>query len=255
MKLQIGEWVRVLNPNAINFGEPHWNKGDITEVVGYFEDDPNQPELRSTKSARYGRSLWIDIDELKYVKKVTPQEARAWVITQAFEFVAKHYHLGISFEYKGNTVTASLDGAVGVAKCSPDDKYNSEIGRAIAIARLLGLQVPVIFLHAPQVYVMEDLFEAVEDALTPEIEEDKTKAIAPEQPTQSHVDTTRPAHYHTGTIDVITFSEENFSREELIGFFRINVIKYVTRFDKKDQLDDLKKARFYLNKLEELYDE
>lgn len=62
----------------------------------------------------------------------------------------------------------------------------------------------------------------------------------------------KPSHYHTGNIDVIKFSEENFSNEELKGFCRINAIKYITRYDKKNGIEDLDKAIFYINKLKEL---
>ena len=47
-------------------------------------------------------------------------------------------------------------------------------------------------------------------------------------------------------------SEENFCKDELKGFHRMNVIKYVTRYDKKNGLEDLEKATFYLDKLKEL---
>lgn len=59
----------------------------------------------------------------------------------------------------------------------------------------------------------------------------------------------KPDYYHQGNIDVIKFGEENFSEEELKGFYRMNVLKYVTRFDKKNGLQDLEKAKFYLDKL------
>ena len=62
----------------------------------------------------------------------------------------------------------------------------------------------------------------------------------------------KPSHYHTGNIDVIKFSEENFSNEELKGFYRMNAIKYITRYDKKNGIEDLDKAIFYINKLKEL---
>lgn len=62
----------------------------------------------------------------------------------------------------------------------------------------------------------------------------------------------KPSYYHTGNIDVIKFAEENFIPAELKGFYRINVLKYVTRFDKKNRLEDLQKADFYLQKLIEL---
>lgn len=63
---------------------------------------------------------------------------------------------------------------------------------------------------------------------------------------------TKPAHYHTGNIDVIKFAEENFIKAELKGFYRMNILKYVTRYDKKNYVEDLQKADFYLNKLIEL---
>jgi hypothetical protein len=59
----------------------------------------------------------------------------------------------------------------------------------------------------------------------------------------------KPSHYHQNGIDVIGFAELQFSKEELKGFYRINIIKYVTRYDRKNRIEDLKKARFYLDKL------
>ena len=62
------------------------------------------------------------------------------------------------------------------------------------------------------------------------------------------------AHYHTGTIDVWAFADENFDQSELVGFHRINAIKYITRYGKKNgkNINDLKKAITSLEKLIEL---
>lgn len=38
----------------------------------------------------------------------------------------------------------------GIAKCAPDDCFNVHIGRAIALRRALGLEVPSEYLNAPQ---------------------------------------------------------------------------------------------------------
>lgn len=62
----------------------------------------------------------------------------------------------------------------------------------------------------------------------------------------------RPEHYLRNGVDVIDFAKLQFSDAELKGFYRINVLKYVTRYDRKGGLADLEKARDYLNKLEEL---
>jgi hypothetical protein len=55
------------------------------------------------------------------------------------------------------TVVALLRGvgskkvfARGIAKCHPDDCFNAHIGRAIALRRALGLEVPEAYLNAPQ---------------------------------------------------------------------------------------------------------
>jgi hypothetical protein len=62
----------------------------------------------------------------------------------------------------------------------------------------------------------------------------------------------RPNHYHRNNIDVIKFAELQFPKEELKGFFRINALKYITRFDRKNGKEDLEKGLFYLNKLLEM---
>lgn len=64
-------------------------------------------------------------------------------------------------------------------------------------------------------------------------------------------------HYHTGGVDVWRFADENFSLEEVTGFHRINILKYVTRYGKKKghNRTDLEKARVMIDKLLELHDE
>lgn len=73
-------------------------------------------------------------------------------------------------------------------------------------------------------------------------------------PKQINVDPIKPPYYHTGNIDVIKYAEENFTVEERRGFYRMNVLKYVSRFHKKNGIEDLDKATFYLGKLKELED-
>lgn len=63
---------------------------------------------------------------------------------------------------------------------------------------------------------------------------------------------TRQPHYEGG-IDPITFGQDNLKPLEMIGFYKMNVIKYVTRCDRKNGLEDLQKARDYLNLLIKAY--
>lgn len=58
----------------------------------------------------------------------------------------------------------------------------------------------------------------------------------------------RQPHYEGG-IDPITFGQDNLKPEEMNGFYKMNVIKYVARCDRKNGLEDLQKAQDYLNLL------
>jgi len=53
-----------------------------------------------------------------------------------------------------------------------------------------------------------------------------------------------PAHYNTGSIEVIAAIED-----WKLGFHAGNVVKYVVRAPHKNGLEDLKKARWYLDRL------
>lgn len=59
-----------------------------------------------------------------------------------------------------------------------------------------------------------------------------------------------PKHYTDGKIEVIDFIED-----KQVGYHLGNVIKYVSRAGKKDpkkEIEDLKKAQWYLNRYIEL---
>jgi len=59
----------------------------------------------------------------------------------------------------------------------------------------------------------------------------------------------KPNHYHKG-VQPIEVIETNFEELETNGFLKGNVIKYVCRSNKKGkELEDLKKAKWNLNRL------
>lgn len=70
---------------------------------------------------------------------------------------------------------------------------------------------------------------------------------------QDHKQLLQPDHYHKNKIDVIGYLEQHFpghpSATVSEGFMIGNVIKYVSRYKSKNGLDDLIKARNYLNML------
>src|SRR5690625_4284245 len=100
----------------------------------------------------------------------TAQEKRNRIIEQAKKDVEelkeddgmyKIYPYACTAEYIVNknkrTVVAILRGfrtgkvrARGIAKCAPNDCFNVHIGKAIALRRALGIEVPDEYLNAPQ---------------------------------------------------------------------------------------------------------
>ena len=58
-----------------------------------------------------------------------------------------------------------------------------------------------------------------------------------------------PSHYQMAglNIEVIDVIRSVLGDEKFEGYCRGNVIKYILRADKKNEIEDLKKARVYLN--------
>ena len=57
-------------------------------------------------------------------------------------------------------------------------------------------------------------------------------------------DNIKPDHYGDSEIDVISFCQAN-----KLDFMQGNVIKYITRYRKKNWLEDLRKAVEYINRI------
>ena len=60
-----------------------------------------------------------------------------------------------------------------------------------------------------------------------------------------------PTHYTSGGIEAINYIKAKLGTDGCIAYCLGNVIKYVSRAGKKDiqkELEDLKKAQWYLNK-------
>jgi len=58
-----------------------------------------------------------------------------------------------------------------------------------------------------------------------------------------------PTHYTSTKIETNEIIRDKLSAEAFEGFCIGNVLKYVTRYKLKNGLEDLKKARWYLDKI------
>ena len=61
-----------------------------------------------------------------------------------------------------------------------------------------------------------------------------------------------PIHYNAGSIECIEAIEESMSSDAFRGYLKGNCMKYLWRYSYKGKsLEDVQKAKWYLNKLEE----
>lgn len=58
-----------------------------------------------------------------------------------------------------------------------------------------------------------------------------------------------PLHYTQGSIECIDAIEASMPPAEFRGAMKANIIKYLWRYEHKNGLEDLKKARFYLERM------
>ena len=58
-----------------------------------------------------------------------------------------------------------------------------------------------------------------------------------------------PAHYNKGGVECIDAIRGSMSADAFRGFLKGNVMKYVFRYEAKNGLEDLRKARWYLERL------
>ena len=58
-----------------------------------------------------------------------------------------------------------------------------------------------------------------------------------------------PKHYTTGKIECIAYIEDKLTPEEFRGYIKGNAIKYITRERNKGGDEDLKKTKWYLDRL------
>lgn len=66
-------------------------------------------------------------------------------------------------------------------------------------------------------------------------------------------DAINPNHYKTGDVEAIEAIKASMTQEAFYGYLKGNVLKYVWRFEKKNRLEDLKKANWYLTRLTNEY--
>ena len=126
-------------------------------------------------------------------------------------FAGTHYHCG-SCEIKDKALTEQ------------DSCYAYAINHQREIAQYLG-------------------YEVIEDTPTvADTVEENSEDVKPDP-------VNRPAHYTSGGIECIDAMQAAFGAEVVKDFCLCNAFKYLWRHRNKNGVEDLKKARWYLNRL------
>lgn len=85
------------------------------------------------------------------------------------------------------------------------------------------------------------------EVIKPKKEETEPKFVSFEE-----FDAINPNHYKSGNMECIDALAETLGSEGIKAFCKGNVIKYLWRYEKKNGVEDLRKAQWYLNKLIEM---
>ena len=59
----------------------------------------------------------------------------------------------------------------------------------------------------------------------------------------------KPNHYAHGKFQLFDLMEAQFPKQWVVGFYVLNAIKYLTRYQQKNGIEDLKKAMVYIQRL------
>lgn len=108
---------------------------------------------------------------------------------------------------------------------------------------------------------LEDAYDWIQDVRTDAAEKaqrkaamDQTVAISEEINGYDIPDPIKPSHYNVGGIETIDYIRAKLGKVGYEGYCLGNILKYVSRADYKDGVQDLKKAAKYLEWLTESKD-
>ncbi|HBL6232105.1 TPA: DUF3310 domain-containing protein [Listeria monocytogenes] len=93
-------------------------------------------------------------------------------------------------------------------------------------------------------------YKAQQDSLSNWVYSDAAKAFSSNgvsMKNENNDNVNNPAHYNTGGIETLDYIKAKV--KDYPSYAAGNILKYVSRYEHKNGIEDLKKARFYLNDL------
>lgn len=115
-------------------------KFKVGDIIKANKESNKKYRVTTQKNGWTGKILTIE-DGIIYAETITPEEERGdrfHVTGEYFDLVDVH-KITKHIVNKNTVITVTLDdGRKGIAKCSPDDKFNIAFGTALAVARAYG---------------------------------------------------------------------------------------------------------------------
>ena len=115
-------------------------KFKVGDIIKANEDSNKEYLVTNQKNDWTGIVRAVESDGIIRVATLTPERYKGEVYTveEAYFYIAEN-RPNITHIVNKNAVIVKLDGGrKGVAKCSPDDKFNLAFGTALAVARAYG---------------------------------------------------------------------------------------------------------------------
>lgn len=92
-------------------------------------------------------------------------------------------------------------------------------------------------IHIVDESLFKEMYVPIKQVIYEQIKESKDDSV------------NHPSHYTQGNIETIEYIEDKLTDEQLEGYFAGNIIKYISRYKYKNGIEDLKKARWYLDRM------
>lgn len=115
-------------------------KFKVGDIIKANKESNKEYDITNKKNGWTGIVLAILSDGSIRVATLTPEECKGetYTVEEAYFYIAENRPNITHIVNKNTAVVILQDGRKGVAKCSPDDKFNLAFGTALAVARAYG---------------------------------------------------------------------------------------------------------------------
>ena len=115
-------------------------KFKVGDIIKANKESNKEYRITNQKNGWTGKVTSEEKNGLIYVKTLTPEEYKGetYTVDERYFYLVGDNQIITHIVNKNIVIVKLDDGRKGVAKCSPDDKFNIAFGTALAVARAYG---------------------------------------------------------------------------------------------------------------------